>query len=341
MSDISILKLMDGTTIVGRLTQDGDLVEIEHPIELVSNIQPVGNILGEQVSLRPYVAIAQEHIFTIERYNVINISTLQENFVEGYERMVENIYFREQQWEGDLMSEDPDSELDMETMSDLADAIIKKQIHQEYIMAKRRDPNSAHYIDNKEFLAKISAYREERIEAEESGDERPQVTNYIGECFVKIANHLAYKSNFVNYTFRDEMILDGIENCLTYMDNFDPAKSKNPFAYFTQITYYAFIRRIQKEKRQMETKFKYIKSLDIDQILEQSADGSEHSNDYLSYMRGMIEQAEADNLAADKANAGKKMPKRRPKYLDERIKAEEAAAKEKEENGQPNDEIIS
>ena len=106
-------------------------------------------------------------------------------------------------------------------------------------MAKRvrRDPNSAHYIDNKEFLAKISAYRELRIEAEESGEDRPQVTNYIGECFVKIANHLAYKSNFVNYTFRDEMILDGIENCLTYMDNFDPAKSRNPFAYFTQITH--------------------------------------------------------------------------------------------------------
>ena len=124
---------------------------------------------------------------------------------------------------------------------------------------------------------------------------------------------------------------DGIENCLTYMDNFDPAKSTNPFAYFTQITYYAFIRRIQKEKRQMETKFKYIKSLDIDQILEQSADGSEHSNDYLSYMRGMIEQAEADNAKADAANAGKKMPKRRPKYLDEKIKAEELAAKEKAE----------
>ena len=128
-------------------------------------------------------------------------------------------------------------------------------------MAKRRDPNSAHYIDNKEFLARISEYRESRIEAEESGEEKPQVTNYLGECFVKIANHLAYKSNFVNYTFRDEMILDGIENCLTYMDNFDPAKSKNPFAYFTQITYYAFIRRIQKEKRQQETKMKSWKSL--------------------------------------------------------------------------------
>ena len=206
-------------------------------------------------------------------------------------------------------------------------------------MAKRRDPNSAHYIDNKEFLARISEYREKRIEAEECGEPKPQVPNYLGECFVKIANHLAYKSNFVNYTFRDEMILDGIENCLTYMDNFNPEKSKNPFAYFTQITYYAFIRRIQKEKRQMETKFKYIKSLDIDQILEQGGDGEQHTNEYLSYMRNIIEQAEADNAAADKANAGKKMPKRRPKYLDEKIKAEEAAAKEKEP-GQPKDTLF-
>ena len=191
-------------------------------------------------------------------------------------------------------------------------------------MAKRRDPNSSHYINNKEFLQAMTEFRKIRIEAEDSGDDRPQVPNYIGECFVKIANHLAYKANFVNYTFRDEMILDGIENCLTYMDNFDPEKSNNPFAYFTQITYYAFIRRIQKEKRQMETKFKYIKSLDIEQILEASADGTEGSNEYISYMRGIIEQAEADNAAADKANEGKKMPKRRPKYLDEKIKAEEA-----------------
>ena len=208
-------------------------------------------------------------------------------------------------------------------------------------MAKRvrRDPNSAHYIDNKEFLVKISAYREARIEAEECGEPRPRVTNYIGECFVKIANHLAYKSNFVNYTFRDEMILDGIENCLTYMDNFNPEKSSNPFAYFTQITYYAFIRRIQKEKRQMETKFKYIKSLDIEQILEHG-DGDTHTNEYLSYMRGIIEQAEADNAKADKENEGKKIPKRRPKYLDEKIKAEEAAAKEIEEKGQPKDALF-
>ena len=195
-------------------------------------------------------------------------------------------------------------------------------------MAKRRDPNSSHYIDNKEFLKAISEYRELRIEAEESGDEKPRVTNYIGECFVKIANHLAYKANFVNYTFRDEMILDGIENCLTYMDNFNPEKSSNPFAYFTQITYYAFIRRIQKEKRQMETKFKYIKSLDIDAIL---ADG-EGSTDYLDYMRNIIDQAEADEAKSKKENEGKKIHKRRPKYLDEKIKAKEKAEAEAKAN---------
>mgnify|MGYP003314670804 CR=1 FL=1 len=195
----------------------------------------------------------------------------------------------------------------------------------------RTKAKGVHYVDNKKFHQAMIDWKEKCKDAEEAGDESPQITNYIGSCFLKIANGLSYRPNFINYTYKQEMISDGIENCLTYMDNFDPAKSKNPFAYFTQITYYAFIRRIQKEKRQMETKFKYIKSLDIDQILEQSADGSEHSNDYLSYMRGMIEQAEADNAKADAANAGKKMPKRRPKYLDEKIKAEELAAKEKAE----------
>ena len=100
-----------------------------------------------------------------------------------------------------------------------------------------------------------------RIKAEEEGKRRPTVTNYIGECYLKIANHLSYRPNFINYTYRDDMISDGIENCLQYMDNFDPEKSKNPFAYFTQIIYYAFIRRIQKEKKQQDVKQKMIAEL--------------------------------------------------------------------------------
>ena len=106
----------------------------------------------------------------------------------------------------------------------------------------------------KEFLAAITDYREKVFAAKEADKPRPRVTNYLGSCFLKIATHLSYKPNFVNYMFREDMICDGIENCLQYIDNFNPEKSKNPFAYFTQIIYYAFLRRIQKEKKQLEIK---------------------------------------------------------------------------------------
>ena len=132
---------------------------------------------------------------------------------------------------------------------------------------------------------------------------------------MKIANHLAYKSNFVNYTFREEMILDGIENCITYIDNFNPEKSKNPFAYFTQITYYAFLRRIQKEKKQLDTKYKYIQNLDIQSILD-GEEGHGGSAEFVEYMRGQIDQAEKHK--AQYAEQDKKVPKRRPKYLDDK-----------------------
>ena len=117
---------------------------------------------------------------------------------------------------------------------------------------------SVHYIDNKEFHQAMIEWKELCKEAEEAGEEKPPVTNYIGECFLKIANGLSYRPNFINYTYRSEMVSDGIENCLQYIHNFDPEKSKNPFAYFTQIIYYAFLRRIQKEKKQAHIKNKMI-----------------------------------------------------------------------------------
>ena len=123
-------------------------------------------------------------------------------------------------------------------------------------MAKKA--KGEHYVNNKEFLEAMVAWREKCAEAEQKGKEQPPVTNYIGECFLKIATHLSYRPNFINYTYRDEMISDGIENCLQYVANFNPEKSKNPFAYFTQIIYYAFLRRIQKEKKQTHVKNKMI-----------------------------------------------------------------------------------
>lgn len=113
-----------------------------------------------------------------------------------------------------------------------------------------------HYVNNADFLEALVKYKQSCKEAEQNSKPEPTIPNYIGECFLKIAEHLSRKPNFISYSFRDEMIADGIENCLMYFRNFDPDKSKNPFAYFTQIIYYAFLRRIMKEKKQLYVKYK-------------------------------------------------------------------------------------
>ena len=139
---------------------------------------------------------------------------------------------------------------------------------------------SEHYVNNKEFLYAIVAYKKSIIEAEETGKPKPRITNYLGECFLKIATHLSYKPNFVNYMFKDDMICDGIENCVQYINNFNSEKSNNPFAYFTQIIHYAFLRRIQKEKKQLEIRQKIIERSGYDEVLV--ADDTDKSSEYNS-----------------------------------------------------------
>jgi len=112
------------------------------------------------------------------------------------------------------------------------------------------------YVNNADFLKALADYKAKDIENKKKKLPPPVIPNYIGECFMKIAEGLSHKPNFINYSYRDEMISDGIENCLMYFSNFDPEKSKNPFAYFTQIIYFAFLRRIQKEKKQLYVKYK-------------------------------------------------------------------------------------
>ena len=126
---------------------------------------------------------------------------------------------------------------------------------------------SEHYVNNKELLEALIVYRTKVAAAKEKGLPKPRITNYLGECFLKIATHLSYKPNFVNYMFRDDMISDGIENCVQYIHNFNPEKSQNPFAYFTQIIHYAFLRRIQKEKKQLEIKTKIIERTGYDEVM--------------------------------------------------------------------------
>ena len=143
---------------------------------------------------------------------------------------------------------------------------------------------SKHYVNNKEFLEAISEWKEVVKEAESAGEEQPPVTNYIGECFLKIAQHLSYRPNFINYTFREEMISDGIENFLQYVNNFNPEKSKNPFSYFTQIIYYAFIRRIQKEKKQTHVKHKMIEKAMVPTFDQNPLDQTNYGNTYMDYL---------------------------------------------------------
>ena len=145
-------------------------------------------------------------------------------------------------------------------------------------MAKRK--RSEHYVNNKEFLAALIKYREDKEIAVLQDKPKPPIPRYIGECFLKIANHLSFKPNFVNYMFKEDMISDGIENCVQYIHNFNPEKSQNPFAYFTQIIHYAFLRRIQREKRQLEIKNKILEKSGYSEVFEDSnkIDGDNYSD---------------------------------------------------------------
>lgn len=115
------------------------------------------------------------------------------------------------------------------------------------------------YIDKKKFHVEMTAYRIAAMEAESNGKPKPKINNYIGECFVLLCENLSRRPNFVNYSYREEMVGDGIENCLAAVDNFNPNEQKqNPFGYFSLIAWRAFVRRIQKENKANYVKHKMI-----------------------------------------------------------------------------------
>lgn len=143
---------------------------------------------------------------------------------------------------------------------------------------------TTNYIDNKTFYEAIKQYKQTVRVALSEDKPKPILPNYIGECILLIANRLATKPNFINYSYKDEMIADGIENCIMYIDNFDPDKSTNPFAYFTQIIYFAFLRRIQKEKKHLYIKHQVYKNSAITDELYDMQDGDDFSGGSVSNM---------------------------------------------------------
>ena len=159
-----------------------------------------------------------------------------------------------------------------------------------------------HYVDNELFFAEIKKWKQRVIDAREVDETDPPSTEYMGECFLKICEHLVMRPNFINYTFRDDLISDGIENCLLYAHNFNPEKSKNPFSYFTQIIHHAYVRRIVKERKLMHIKYLYVERSGILQQL--SIDGEDNkkiSNQYVEYLHTHEKYAE---------NPHKKKPKK-------------------------------
>ena len=162
-----------------------------------------------------------------------------------------------------------------------------------------------HYVNNEDFLKAIIEHQKLCLEAEESGESKPRLSNYLGECVLKIATKLANRPNFINYSYKDDMILDGIENCIQYFHNFNPQKSKNPFAYYTSIIYYAFLRRIDKEKKQSYIRGKLIRDNTMESFELQGHD-NDHDDFHNSYVGFMQDHGTFDHDYEEKKKAKRK-----------------------------------
>ena len=170
-------------------------------------------------------------------------------------------------------------------------------------------------------------YRKAVNKAKREKKPKPPVTDYIGSCFLKIANHLSFSPNFINYTFRDDMISDGIENCLQYLDNFNPKTSNNPFAYFTQIIYYAFVRRIQKEKKQVTIKNRLITESNYDDMTLQPGEDKEFKNQFTEFLKKNMPVEEQQKIADINAKKKKKRKKKTTSTLKYFLNYEDSATK--------------
>jgi len=177
-------------------------------------------------------------------------------------------------------------------------------------------------VDNKKFFQAMVKFKATVTAAEMAGEPRPQIPDYIGECFMEIAEHLSWKPNFIGYTYRDDMVADGVENCIKYIDNFDKEKTNNPFSYFTQIIYYAFLRRIQREKTQLYIKYKMYEQHDIAWALE----GEGQSAVKTDILRN--EEVRSSFIATYEASMEEKKQKAK---ISNQKKKEEAAAKKCED----------
>ena len=186
-----------------------------------------------------------------------------------------------------------------------------------------------HYVDNKKFLQEITNYRLAVEAAKRNDEEKPRITHYLAECFLKIAEGLSHKSNFIRYTYREEMVMDAVENCLKAIKNYDiktatRTGTPNAFAYFTQISWYAFLRRIDKEKKQQDIKLKYMANIDYDEVVD-NANGNQQSDEAGQHLVDTLRQKIDDIKGVDRywkdvVTEEKKKRKRRAVNVDSDLK---------------------
>ena len=169
---------------------------------------------------------------------------------------------------------------------------------------KIKPKDKPHYVNNKEFSQAVMDYAISVRSAKDVDGVPPKVTNYIATCFMKISEGLSHRPNFVRYTYREEMVMDAVENCLRAIGNYNIETATrtgrpNAFSYFTQICYFAFIRRITKEKKQQDIKFRFIERMGVEDFVAMGmdAEGAAETQAYVDTLRQRISQVKTKDAA--------------------------------------------
>lgn len=183
-----------------------------------------------------------------------------------------------------------------------------------------------HYVDNKKLLQAMIEYKVSVDAAKEAGLPKPIIPNYIGSSILLISQRLSFMPNFASYAFREELVSDGVENCIKYIDNFNPSKFDNPFAYFTQIIYYAFLRRIIKEKKQLYIKHKILENSLITNTLMEQGEFDEH--EVLPAFINLENENTSEFIANFEENLEKKRKRRKEQGIEKFLSIEEKAGEE-------------
>jgi len=193
---------------------------------------------------------------------------------------------------------------------------------------EEKNKENAHYVNNRQFSESVVEYVRHKHDEMEKGKDAPVIPQYVAECFLKICEGLSHKSNFVGYTYREEMVMDAVENCLKAISNYDIDKATrtgkpNGFAYFTQIAWYAFIRRINKEKRQQDIKMKYMTQSGFEEFMIAEGEDAESAAAVRSFVDSLlqrIDDVKDKDKKVDSFEKEEKGRKKRTVYADSDLK---------------------